>query len=277
MWHKMPCSHVRHIKSGFKVMWGQVWWPILRICVLHLTHTHTHTHTHTVNTHPEQWAGMCAEPKQLWVQCLAQGHLSHGIEGEEGAVHSLPPTYNSCQTRDSNPQPSGYKSDSLSIRPRLPQRQNKFIEGVLLVCQETRCRSVAASCRSRNDWQWTHLNCFIYQTCKCLGKLGTHNGALFISLTEDTARTGSADIIRDCPGKQKRRTTPDIEARDSSLMSEACKAMLSFPSRNPQSHMPNMFAFIEPCSSQTRRYDEHNLQISCRGLVQHLVAAWCLM
>ncbi len=141
----MPCSHVRLIKSGFKVMWGQVWWPILRIGVLHLTHQeHTHTHTHTVNTHPEQWAGICAEPKQLWVRCLAQGHLSHGIEGGEGAVHSLPPTYNSCQTGDSNPQPSGYKSDSLSIRPRLPQRQNKFIEGVLLVCQETRCRSVAS-------------------------------------------------------------------------------------------------------------------------------------
>ncbi len=32
-----------------------------------------------------------------------------------------PPTYNPCRTWDSNPQPSGYKSDSLSIRPRLPQ------------------------------------------------------------------------------------------------------------------------------------------------------------
>ncbi len=29
-----------------------------------------------------------------------------------------PPTDNSCQTWDSNPQPSVYKSDSLSIRPR---------------------------------------------------------------------------------------------------------------------------------------------------------------
>ncbi len=40
--------------------YGQVWWLILRICALQLTHpkcTHTHTqqwtHTHTLNTHPE--------------------------------------------------------------------------------------------------------------------------------------------------------------------------------------------------------------------------------
>ncbi len=29
--------------------------------------------------------------EQLWVQCLAQGHLSRGIKGGESAVHSLPP------------------------------------------------------------------------------------------------------------------------------------------------------------------------------------------
>ncbi len=34
-----------------------------------------------------------------------------------------PPTYNSCQTGDSNPQPLGYESDSLTIRPRLPPKQ----------------------------------------------------------------------------------------------------------------------------------------------------------
>ncbi len=39
-------------------------------------------HTHTVNTHPEQWGG---------VRCLAQGHLSRGIEDEESSVDSLPP------------------------------------------------------------------------------------------------------------------------------------------------------------------------------------------
>ncbi len=50
--------------------------------------------THTaVNTHPEQWAAIyaAAPEEQLGVRCLAQGHLSRGIEGGESAVHSLPP------------------------------------------------------------------------------------------------------------------------------------------------------------------------------------------
>ncbi len=35
-----------------------------------------------------------------------------------------PPTNNPCRTWDSNPQPSAYKSDSLSIRPRVPLRDD---------------------------------------------------------------------------------------------------------------------------------------------------------
>ncbi len=56
-------------------------------------HTNISEHTQTVNTHPEQWAAIyAAEPReQLGVRCLAQGHLSRGIEGGESAVHSLPP------------------------------------------------------------------------------------------------------------------------------------------------------------------------------------------
>ncbi len=56
-------------------------------------HTHSSEHTHTVNTHPEQWAAIyaAAPGEQLGVQCLAQGHLSHGIEGGVSAGHSLPP------------------------------------------------------------------------------------------------------------------------------------------------------------------------------------------
>ncbi len=83
------------IWKGKDVMCGQVWWPILGICALHLTHPSAHTqwtntHTHTMNTHPEQWATIYT--KQLRVRCLAQGyHLSRGIEGGESAVHSLPP------------------------------------------------------------------------------------------------------------------------------------------------------------------------------------------
>ncbi len=55
-------------------------------------HTHSSEHTHTVITHPEQWAANAAAPgEQLGVRCLAQGHLSHGIEGGESAGYSLPP------------------------------------------------------------------------------------------------------------------------------------------------------------------------------------------
>ncbi len=56
-------------------------------------YTHSSEQTHTVNTHPEQWAAIyaAAPGEQLGVRCLAQGHLSHGIEGGESAVHSLPP------------------------------------------------------------------------------------------------------------------------------------------------------------------------------------------
>ncbi len=79
------------------VMYCQVWWPILEIGPLHLTHPSAHTqqwvvNTHTVNTHPEQWAAIAPAPgEQLGVQCLAQGHLSHGIEDGESAVHSQSP------------------------------------------------------------------------------------------------------------------------------------------------------------------------------------------
>ncbi len=62
--------------------------------VTHPKGTHTAVNTHTVNTHPEQWAAIyaAAPREQLGIRCLAQGHLSHGIEGEESAVHSLSPT-----------------------------------------------------------------------------------------------------------------------------------------------------------------------------------------
>ncbi len=69
---------------------------ILRINALHLSQpkcTHTAVNTHAMNTHPEQWAAInAAVPReQLEVRCLAQGHLSRGIEGGESAVHLLPP------------------------------------------------------------------------------------------------------------------------------------------------------------------------------------------
>ncbi len=47
---------------------------------LHLTHPKwTHTRSHVT-----------VPGEQLGVQCLAQGHLSRGIEGRESAGYSLP-------------------------------------------------------------------------------------------------------------------------------------------------------------------------------------------
>ncbi len=61
--------------------------------------------------------------------CLAQGsHLSCGIEGGESAGHSLPPLTIPAgpETRTHSSRlehtTSGYKSDALSIRPRLPKQ-----------------------------------------------------------------------------------------------------------------------------------------------------------
>ncbi len=114
------------------------------------------THTHTVNTHQEQWAAInaAAPGEQLWVRCLAQGHLSRGIEGGESAVHSLPPhpTYNPCRSWDSNLRPLGYKSYSLYIRSRLPH---------LMQCAAmlhfSKSDEETNSSTSWMIWKWAHF------------------------------------------------------------------------------------------------------------------------
>ncbi len=132
-----PC--ILFFESESDVTYGQVWWPILGICALHLTypkctHTHSSEHTHIVNTHPEQWAAIyaAAPGEQLGVRCLAQGHLSRGWRECSRAptlrvervldIHS--PHLQFLPARDSNSQPLDYESDSLAIRPRLPQLGN---------------------------------------------------------------------------------------------------------------------------------------------------------
>ncbi len=99
-YHWNPFKERKTKRKWSDVTCGLVWWSILGICALHLTHPsahthsseHTHTHTHTVNTHPEQGAANAAGSVEwLGVRCLAQGHLSRGIDGREGAGYSLPP------------------------------------------------------------------------------------------------------------------------------------------------------------------------------------------
>ncbi len=52
------------------------------------THTHTH-HEHTPGAVVSHFYA-AAPRKLLGVRCLAQGHLSRGIESGESTVHSLP-------------------------------------------------------------------------------------------------------------------------------------------------------------------------------------------
>ncbi len=125
-----------------KVTWhtAKVWWPILRICALHLpiqsAHTHTqHTHTHTPWTHTHThtpWAHRRRHGQpfmHLGVRWLAQGHLSRVIEGERVLyIHS--PHLQFLPARDSNPQPLCYESDSLPLGHDLNCNVNSF-EAVL--------------------------------------------------------------------------------------------------------------------------------------------------
>ncbi len=109
---------------------GQVWCPLLGICALHLTHpsAHTqqwevnkHTHTHCEHT-PGAVGSQCCGAREAVggsVPCSRVSPQSWYWGWRERWTFT-PPTYNPCRTRDSNPQPSGYKSDSLSIRPWLP-------------------------------------------------------------------------------------------------------------------------------------------------------------
>ncbi len=111
--------------SESDMTYGQVWWPILGIRVLHLTHprcTHTVVNTHTVNTHPEQWAAIYAVAlgEQLGVRCLAQGLTSVVVLRVERAMYIHSPHLQFLAAWDSNLQPFNYESDSLTIRPRLP-------------------------------------------------------------------------------------------------------------------------------------------------------------
>ncbi len=69
-----------------------------------------------------------------WTHTRSSGQPCYSARGAVGGSvpcsrtprswYWTPPTNNPCRTWDSNPQPSAYKSDSLSIRPRLPRSDN---------------------------------------------------------------------------------------------------------------------------------------------------------
>ncbi len=102
-----------------EVVCGQVWWPILGICPLHLTHP---------SAHSQQWTHTWSSGQPY---CGARGAVGGSVPCSRVSPQSwywrwrehllfTPPTYNPCRTWESNRQPLGYKSNSLTIRPRLP-------------------------------------------------------------------------------------------------------------------------------------------------------------
>ncbi len=78
---------------------------------------HTHSSEHTPGAVGSQCSG------SSWgIGALLKG-TSVVVLRVERALYIHSPTYNSCRTWDSNPQPLGYESESLTIRPRLPPKQ----------------------------------------------------------------------------------------------------------------------------------------------------------
>ncbi len=118
----MPLSKAPEQREGKKweVVCGQVWWPILGICPLHLTHP---------SAHSQQWTHTRSSGQPF---CGARGAVGGSVPCSRVSPQSwywrwrehllfTPPTDNPCRTWESNLQPLGYKSNSLTIRPRLPQ------------------------------------------------------------------------------------------------------------------------------------------------------------
>ncbi len=74
-----------------------------------------------MNKHPEQWAAMLQRPGSSWGFGVLLKDTSVVVLKEERALVIHSPTNNPCRTRDSNPQPLDYESNSLTIRPQLVQ------------------------------------------------------------------------------------------------------------------------------------------------------------
>ncbi len=88
----------------FEVRCGQVWWPILGIYALQLTHPSAHTHReHTPGAVGSQCCGTRGAVGGT-VPCSRVSPLSWYWRWRECSLFT-PPTDNSCRARDSNLQP----------------------------------------------------------------------------------------------------------------------------------------------------------------------------
>ncbi len=99
--------------------YGQVWWPILGIRALHLTHpkcTDTQQWTHREHTPGAVGIHLCCGARGAvggLVPC-SRAPQSWYWGWRERCIHS--PHLQFLPARDSNPRPLGYESDSLTIR-----------------------------------------------------------------------------------------------------------------------------------------------------------------
>ncbi len=118
-----------YIRQEWKWKWsdatfGQVWWPILGICALHLTHptcTHTavNTPTHHEHTHGAVGSHLCCGARgAVWGSVPCSRAPQSWYWGWRERCTFTPPTYNSCRPETRTRNLSDYESNSLTIRPR---------------------------------------------------------------------------------------------------------------------------------------------------------------
>ncbi len=135
---------------------GQVWWPILGICPLHLTHP---------SAHSQQWTHTRSSGQPC---CGARGAVGGSVPCSRVSPRSwywrwrehllfTPPTDNPCRTWESNLQPLGYKSNSLTIRPRLPReekRQRIIVKVISCLCMSHCVLHIELSVQIKLQCSW---------------------------------------------------------------------------------------------------------------------------
>ncbi len=108
LWLASYSMHCDWPNTSSEVTYGQVWWPILRICALQLTHpkcTHTAVNTHTVNSGQPF---MLRRPGSSWgFGALLKG-TSVVVLRVERALYIHSPHRQFLPARDSNSQPLNY-------------------------------------------------------------------------------------------------------------------------------------------------------------------------
>ncbi len=83
-----PGQHIFELVTWHTTKYGDPYSEFV-LCIWPILSAHTQQWTHTRSSGQPF---MLRRPGSSWgFRCLAQGHLSRGIEGGESAVHSLPP------------------------------------------------------------------------------------------------------------------------------------------------------------------------------------------